>query len=57
MNQILAWAGYAGGFRILAIAHWAGIRAEEPFDAAHVPTSGGIRPILVAVAAIPETTG
>ena len=41
MSQILAWAGYAGGIGMLVMALWGGIRAEELFDAEHVPTWGG----------------
>lgn len=57
MNQILAWAGYAGGIGMLAMALWGGIRAEELFDAEHVPTWGGIGLALVIVAAILDTIG
>lgn len=52
MNEILVWAGYAGGIGLLLMAIWGGIRAEELFDAEHVPTWGGIGLLLVMVAAI-----
>ena len=57
MNQILAWAGYASGIEMLGMALWGGIRAEELFDAEHVPTWGGIDLVLVIVAAILDTVG
>lgn len=57
MNQILAWAGYASGIAMLGMALWGGIRAEELFDAEHVPTWGGIGLVLVIVAAILDTVG
>lgn len=52
MNQILAWAGYASGIAMLAMALWGGIRAEELFDAEHVPTWGGIGLLLVISGAL-----
>jgi len=57
MNQILAWAGYASGIAMLVMALWGGIRAEELFDAEHVPTWGGIGLLLVIAAAILDTVG
>lgn len=57
MNQILAWAGYASGIAMLVMALWGGIRAEELFDAEHVPTWGGIGLLLVIAGAILDTVG
>ena len=57
MNQILAWAGTAGGIGMLAMALWGGIRAEELFDAEHVPTWGALGLVLVIGAAILDTVG
>lgn len=55
MNQILAWAGYASGIAMLAMALWGGIRAEGLFDAEHVPTWGGIGLLLVISGALLDT--
>lgn len=55
MNQFLAWAGYASGIAMLVMALWGGIRAEELFDAEHVPTWGGIGLLLVIAAAVLDT--
>lgn len=57
MNQILAWAGYASGIAMLVMALWGGIRAEELFDAEHVPTWGGIGLLLVIAGAVLDTVG
>ncbi len=57
MNQILAWAGYASGIAMLGMALWGGIRAEELFDAEHVPTWGGIGLLLVIAGAVLDTVG
>lgn len=57
MNQILAWAGYASGIAMLVMALWGGVRAEELFDAEHVPTWGGIGLLLVIAGAILDTVG
>lgn len=57
MNQFLAWAGYASGIAMLVMALWGGIRAEELFDAEHVPTWGGIGLLLVIAAAVLDTVG
>lgn len=57
MNQLLAWAGYASGVAMLGMALWGGIRAEELFDAEHVPTWGGIGLLLVMGAATLESVG